>query len=132
MSNSGPFIVKCTYELKPRIVKTKLTAIDAARVIHGLAGEPDVTIAISRKGAADEMLVHITGFSAFLRLIRDGQPYTYLEQHGGRGGTVPFWIEGHETDIPSRNVIDVDTAASAVREWLEREDEPSPDVWGRY
>lgn len=128
--SKGPLKLECVYRHKQRTVNTGLTPSDAARVIRSLAGEPQVTVVVSGKGT-DTILLAITGFSAFLSLERPGELYDYLAEDGGRGGTVPFRIENHEHDIPSRYVVDIDTASSAVLEWLETDGEPSPDAWER-
>jgi hypothetical protein len=117
----------------PRTARTGLSVDDVAAVIHGMAGEPDVIVTVSRSGVTDEqMLLSISGVSAFPVLVR---PVDELFQYVARGnedrqGEKRLMIGSQETDIESRYIVDMETAVAVVREWLTRGYEPSS--FGRW
>lgn len=112
--------------------RTGLSADDVGGIIRGLEGEPDVTVEVSREGVTDErVMLGISGTNVCLGLVRPRELYQYVA-HGNddRRGRILFMTSGEPTNIRSRYVVDIETAATVVQEWLRSgEEESSLGQW---
>src|SRR4051812_36740913 len=89
----------------PAAVSESMVASDVARVIHSLAGEPDVTVTISGSHpAAGKVMIAVSGDNYFIGLFpRHGGVYQYAATGDGQpGARTTFTIKGEVTDIRSR------------------------------
>ena len=130
--NNTPVTIGIERVGHPRTVRTGLSVDDVADVIRGMADEPDVIVTVSWDGATDErVLLAISGANAFLGLVR---PLDELFQYVARGnddrrGKQRLMIGDTESNIESRYVVDIETAAAVVQEWLRSGEESSLGMW---
>jgi hypothetical protein len=105
-------------------VTTALSVGDVAGIIRDLEGESDVTVEVFWQDVTDErVLLGINGADVSLRMVRIGRTLDDLYQyvaHGNdhRQGMIEFIVSGQLTNIRSRYVVNVETAAMVVQEWL--------------
>lgn len=103
---------------------------DVAAAVRDLEGECDVTLTVSRDDAAEHLLVAVSGSDAFLGLDAPDGLLQYVPQASRGGGTRRFTIGGQKTEIASRYVVDVESAARVVLEWLQQDRTgPFPESW---
>ena len=115
-------------------ITTGLSVADVGAVIRGLEGEPDVTVMVSWTGTTDENIMFVVnGASVFLGMNRDldGVFQYVARDNADCQGTQQFMITGTPTDIESRYVVDIETAATVVKEWLGSGEESSLGWWER-
>jgi hypothetical protein len=115
-------------------VRTGLSVDDVGAVIRGLEGGPDVTVIISWAGTIDENVIFaVNGASVFLGLSHnlDGVFQYVARGNADRPGAQQFMISGEPTNIQSRYVVDIETAATVVTEWLRFGEESSLGWWER-
>jgi hypothetical protein len=130
--NNRLVTIRITHGGHPPTVRTGVSADDVGGIIRGLAGEPDVAVKVFWEGVTDERVsLGITGFNVFLVLARPRQLYQYVAHgHDDRQEMIPFITNCEPTDIRSRYVVDIETAAAVVQEWLRTGYEPSS--FGRW
>ena len=103
---------------------------EVAGLVRSLDGECDVTLTVSRQGADGHLLLAVTGSDAFVGLDVPGGLFQYAAGRVG-AGSHRFNIGGQATDIDSRYVVDLQSAASAVLEWLQSPDASPSEAWER-
>jgi hypothetical protein len=108
-----------------------LTASDVGGTVRDLEGEPDVTMTISPEGTDERLLVAVSGALAFLGLAGPDQVFEFVRHDTDRPGTQRLIIGGQPTDIASRSVVCVETAARVADEWLKRGRQSSLGAWER-
>jgi hypothetical protein len=131
--NNRLVTIRITHGGHPPTVRTGVSADDVGGIIRGLAGEPDVAVKVFWEGVTDERVsLGITGFNVFLVLARPRQLYQYVAHgHDDRQEMIPFITNCEPTDIRSRYVVDIETAAAVVQEWLISGQESSLGLWER-
>lgn len=116
-------------------VRQGVQADYAAGIIKGLATQPeDVTITVSCSGAVEHVMLAISDTKSFLGLVGSpGVIYQYVAKgHEGDHENSRLSIAGEHANIEARYILDVDTAAAAVAEWLQAGRETSSfDRWER-
>ncbi len=118
--NSRPVAIEIGRGGHSPTVRTGLSADEVAGIIRGLEGEPDVTVIVSWGKVNEYVLLGISGANVVVRMVRPlDELYEYVA-HGNddRQGTTLFMTSGEPTNIESRSVVDVETAAAVVHEWL--------------
>jgi hypothetical protein len=105
---------------------------EVAGLVRTFKGEPDVTLIISREGDDRRLLVAVSGAKAFVGLD-DGPDGTFqfVARDKHVDGTQRLIIAGQGTDIESRSVLCVETAASVAHEWLQGGRQSSLGAWER-
>lgn len=98
-----------------------------ADIIRGMATQPDVMITISCWNAAERVVLTINDARSFLGLVgSSGEIYQYAA-HGNEDNHEKsrFIIGGERAGIEARYILDVDTTAAVVAEWLRADRESS-------
>jgi hypothetical protein len=100
---------------------------EVADIIRGLEGEPDITVIVSWGKANEYVLLGISGANVVVRMVRPlDELYQYVaHSNDDRRGTTLFMTSGEPTNIESRSVVDIETAATVVQEWLRSGEEES-------
>jgi hypothetical protein len=125
-----PVTMKVEREDSSPSIRSGLSAEEVANAVRNL-GMEDATVTIFREGTDENLMVAVSGQSAFLGLERlDG-----LFQHVSYGNygreRRRLKIGNQETDIESRYVLDLATAAKVIREWLDKGEKSSFGFWER-
>lgn len=99
----------------------------AADIIRGMATQPDVMITISRSNAGERIMLTINDAKSFLGLVgSSGEIYQYVTNgNEDNHEKSRFSIGGERADIEARYILDVDTTAAVVAEWLGADHESS-------
>jgi len=106
------------------------SANEVAGIVRGFKGEPDVTLTISREGSDQSLLIAISGDKAFLGLDEGTNGvFQFIARDTQTGGTQQLIIGRQKTEIDSRYVLCVETAASVAHEWLTRGRQSSLGLW---
>lgn len=105
---------------------------EVASFVRSFKGEPDVTLIISSEGNDERLLVALSGAKAFVGLD-DGPDGIFQFVAGDKhaDGTQPLIIAGQETDIESRSVLCLETAATVAEEWLKGGRQSALGTWER-
>lgn len=115
-------------------VRRGLSADDVGDVTRGLEGEPDVTVEVAWEGTTDKCLVFgVSDLNVFLGMEGnlDGIFQYVSRDNANIQGSRRFLIKGERTDIESRYVLDIGTAAAVVQEWLTSGEDSSMGWWER-
>lgn len=125
----------------PRPARTGLTFDDVEDVIRGLEGEPDILAEIywddnntNRRPFEQECVsVFVSGANVFLCMDRplDGMFQYVSRGSADREGYQQFMIHNEETPIESRYIVDIETAALVVQEWLRNGEDSTLGWWER-
>lgn len=112
--------------------RSGLSPEEVARELLGLAGSRDVTVTVSPEGVDEKVMVAIDGSHAFLGLERpDGLLQFAVRNPDHYRKTSPFTIEGQKSEIETRYITDLTTAAAVVEEWLEGGESSTQGYWER-
>jgi hypothetical protein len=104
----------------------------AAQAVRDLDGSRDVTVTISPEGLDERLLVGVDGSRAFIGLERpDGLFQFVTRNHDQQGARRPFMIGGQESEIESRYLPELRTAAIVIEEWLEGGEASTQGHWER-
>ncbi len=111
-------------------VRTGVPPDELAGLVRTFTGEPDVTLIISREADGGRLLVAVSGTKAFVALD-DGPDgiFQFVARDKHVDGTQRLTIAGQATEIESRSVLCVETAASVAHEWLKAGRQSSFGVW---
>jgi hypothetical protein len=115
----------------PPTVRTGLSADDVAGIVRAQEGKPDATLTISREDSDGRLLIAVSGAQAFLGLDSPEGIFEFVAKEKDRRGTKRLVIGGQATDIESRSVVRVETAASVACEWLKTGRQSSLGTWDR-
>lgn len=115
---------------EPAEVRENVPPEIVAQVVRELTGRRDVTVSIVPEGVEERLLVAVDGQLAFLGLERpDGLLQFAIHEQGPTPR--PFTIGGQESDIESSYLLDLETAASVVEQWLAHGEQSSIGHWER-
>ncbi len=105
---------------------------EVIETLRRLAGIHDVTMIVVPESSDERLMIAVDGSRAFLGLERpDGLlQFTSAKPHSD-DETLPFTIGGQEADIETRYLLDLQTAAAVVREWLQGGDLSLHGHWER-
>jgi hypothetical protein len=98
--------------------------------VIALDGEHDVTVVITPGGSDARLLVAIDGSKAFLGIERPDGIFQFAHSNP-TGMTLPFTIGGQASDIDTRYLLDLKTAATVVGEGLTVGEQSSVGLWER-
>jgi hypothetical protein len=112
-------------------VRRGLSPNDVVEILRALEGKPDVTATISLEDSDERLLVAVSGADAFLGLDSPDGLFQFVSKGEHSPATRRLIIGSQPTDIDSRSVVCVDTAARVAEEWLEGGRESSLGVWER-
>jgi len=113
--------------------RARLSSDAVVEAVEQLAGSRDVTMTVYMDGSDERLMVAVDGSRAFLGLERtDGLFQFALDEVAGRQlSTMRFTVGGQDTDIETRLLVDLPTAAVVAREWLEAGESSSRGSWER-
>lgn len=112
--------------------RTGLSADAVARTLLDLGGTRDFTVTVSPEDVDERLLVAVDGSHAFLGLERpDGLLQFVVNGHDVESATHPFTIGGQQSDIESRYLPELPTAAAVVKEWLDGGEPSAHGHWER-
>lgn len=129
--NDKQVTVKIEYSDHSAVVRTGLSAKDAASIVRGLEGEGGVTVAISQEGLDETLKVAVDYAWAFLGIERLDGVLQYVPRADECLETQPFTIGGQEVDMESRYISSVPTASDVVEEWVLSGETSSFGYWER-
>lgn len=112
-------------------VRKGVAANEVAAIVRTFEGEPDVTLIISREGSDERLLLAVSGAKAFVGLDTPDGVFRFIGRDKHATGKQPLIIAGQETNIESRSVLCVETAASVADEWLKDGRQSSLGAWER-
>ncbi|MFN2525440.1 MAG: hypothetical protein ABR505_04150 [Actinomycetota bacterium] len=103
---------------------------EVERLIMSMEGERDATVSVQLTELEERAFVAVDAGHAFIGLERSDGVFQFARRNAGLTRT-PFTIGGQETDIEVRYLVNIDTAAAIVREWLRNGEESSIGSWER-
>jgi hypothetical protein len=112
-------------------IRRGLSANEVVEILRALEGKPDVTATISLEDSDERLLVAVSGTNAFLGLDSPDGIFQFVSKGKHSPGTRRLIIGSQPTDIDSRSVVCVETAARVAEEWLKGGRESSLGVWER-
>ena len=117
---------------EPAFPRSGLSPNEVARELLELDGSRDVTVIVSPEGGDEHLMIAIDGSRAFLGLERsDGLLQFTVRNPDQERKTSPFTIGGQESEIETRYLTDLTTAAVVVEEWLEGGESSTQGYWER-
>jgi hypothetical protein len=126
---------KATVHIEPDGCESRLSDVLSAeaitQAIKGLDGERAVTLTITPEGVDERLLVAVDGSHAFVGLERPDGLLQFAVGGRDASATRPFNIGGQEADIEIRYLLDLQTAATVVVEWLAEGEQSAVGVWER-
>ena len=130
MSTDKPMTVRIERAGKPEVRLESVSVDEVARLITALSGERGTTISVQPDGLDERLLVAVDGTRAFIGLKSPDGLFQFAPRDTTSTATL-FTIGGQVADIDSRVLVDLDTAARVLREWVIAGARPSLGTWAR-